>query len=38
MLRLGSIVKNPLDEVHAIPLDERGRERLFEITNEPWPN
>ncbi len=31
MLRLGSMIKNLLDEVHAMPLDEGGRARLVEI-------
>jgi hypothetical protein len=31
LLRLGSMIKNLLDEVHAMPLDERGRIRLVGI-------
>ena len=31
MLRLGSMTKNLLDEMHAMPLDQGGRERLTGI-------
>jgi len=31
LLRLGSMIKNLLDEVHTMPLDERGRARLVGI-------
>ena len=31
MLRLGSMIKNLLDEIHAMPLDDRGRQRLIGI-------
>ena len=31
MLRLGSMTKNLLDEMHAMPLDQGGRERLMGI-------
>ena len=31
LLRLGSMIKNLLDEIHAMPLDDRGRQRLIGI-------